>query len=235
MFANRVEAGRLLAQELITFCNDDQAILLALPRGGVVVAYQLSLALHLPLDVLVTRKIGAPGNPEFALGAICETGAIYWNREATSDLPLSTQQRHSAVRAQEQEIARRVGLYRQGRPFPDLTGRTIIVVDDGLATGATFFASVAAIRQKRPRRILGAVPVAPRAAVQEARNLLDQLIVLDVPDPFYSVGNFYSDFTQVDDQEVLQCLRSAREALLAVQPGPTPPPGEAPAVQHDAN
>jgi putative phosphoribosyl transferase len=222
MFVNREEAGRLLAQQLSAFRDDADAILIALPRGGVVVACQMSLSLHLPLDVLVTRKIGAPGNPEYALGAVSETGAVYWNREAVATLGLSERHRQSAVRAQEQEIARRVALYRQSRPFPDLTGHTVILVDDGLATGATFFASVMAIRQKCPRLVLGAIPVAPPSAVQEARMLLDRLIVLDVPDPFYAVGNFYDDFTQVEDREVVQCLHVSREALLAGQTGRKP-------------
>lgn len=161
MFKNREEAGELLVQELAAFRNDSSAILLALPRGGVVVAFQLSLALHLPLDVLITRKIGAPGNPEYALGAVSETGAVYWNREALSGLALTDRDLTAAVHAQQQEVARRVALYRQGRLFPPLKDRTVILVDDGLATGATFFASVATARQAHPRRVIGAVPVGP--------------------------------------------------------------------------
>ncbi|MBI4003008.1 MAG: phosphoribosyltransferase [Nitrospira defluvii] len=214
MFKNREEAGELLAQKLTAFRDDPHAILLALPRGGVVVAYQLSLALHLPLDVLITRKIGAPENPEYALGAVSETGAVYWNREALLGLSLSDRDLKSAVRVQEKEVARRVALYRQGRSFPDLTDRTVILVDDGLATGATFFASVATARQGNPRRVIGALPVGPRTTVQEARSLVDQLIVLRVPEPFYAVGNFYRDFEQVEDREVLQYLNLAEEAFL---------------------
>ena len=214
MFRNREEAGELLAQELIQFRNDPSAILLALPRGGVTVAYQLSLALHLPLDVLITRKIGAPGNPEYALGAVSETGAVYWNREALLGLSLTERQLSAAVQAQQKEVTRRVALYRQGRPFPDLNDRTVILVDDGLATGATFFASVATARQGNPRRVIGAIPVGPRSTVEEARKLVDQLIVLRVPDPFYAVGNFYRDFEQVEDREVLQYLNLAEEAFV---------------------
>ena len=213
MFKNREEAGELLAQELIQFRKDPSAILLALPRGGVAVAYQLSLALHLPLDVLITRKIGAPGNPEYALGAVSETGAVYWNREALLGLSLTERQLSAAVQAQQKEVTRRVALYRQGRPFPDLNDRTVILVDDGLATGATFFASVATARQGNPRRVIGAIPVGPRSTVEEARKLVDQLIVLRVPDPFYAVGNFYRDFEQVEDREVLQYLNLAADAL----------------------
>ena len=214
MFKNREEAGELLAQELIQFRKDPSAILLALPRGGVAVAYRLSLALHLPLDVLITRKIGAPGNPEYALGAVSETGAVYWNREALLGLSLTERQLSAAVQAQQKEVTRRVALYRQGRPFPDLNDRTVILVDDGLATGATFFASVATARQGNPRRVIGAIPVGPRSTVEEARKLVDQLIVLRVPDPFYAVGNFYRDFEQVEDREVLQYLNLAEEAFV---------------------
>lgn len=219
MFRNREEAGELLAQELVAFRNDPDAILLALPRGGVTVGYQLSLALHLPLDVLITRKIGAPGNPEYALGAVSETGAVYWNKEALSGLSLSDRDLATAVQVQQKEVSRRVALYRQGRPFPHLKDRTVIIVDDGLATGATFFASVATVRQAHPRRIIGAVPVGPRSTSEEARRLVDQLVVLRVPEPFYAVGNFYRDFEQVEDREVLQYLNLAEEAYMSRSSG----------------
>jgi len=215
MFKNREEAGELLAQELVAFRNDPDGILLALPRGGVTVAYQLSLALHLPLDVLITRKIGAPGNPEYALGAVSETGAVYWNQDALAGLSLSTRDLAIAVQTRQQEVSRRVTLYRQGRPFPNLKDRTVIIVDDGLATGATFFASVATVRQAHPRRIIGAIPVGPRSTVEQARSLVDQLVVLRVPEPFYAVGNFYRDFEQVEDREVLEYLNLAEEAFIS--------------------
>ena len=232
MFKNREEAGELLAAELVAFRDDPAAILFGLPRGGLVVAYQLSLALHLPLNVLITRKIGAPGNPEYALGAVGETGAVYWNREALLGLTLSQQELASAVRAQEKEVARRVALYRKGRPFPDLTDRTVILVDDGLATGATFFAAVATARQGNPRRVIGAVPVGPRETVQEARKLVDQFVVLRVPEPFHAVGNFYLDFEQVEDGEMLQYLHLAEEAFVtSQQASPNSPQDGQPGVE----
>ncbi len=218
MFANREEAGDLLARELTAFRDDPHAILLALPRGGVVVAYRMSVALHLPLDVLITRKIGVPGNPEYALGAVSETGSVYWNRAALSGLALSERELEASVQSQQQEVARRVALYRKGRAFPDLTDRTVILVDDGLATGATFFASVAGARRHHPRRVIGAIPVGARSSVEEARSLVDQLIVLRVPEPFYAVGNFYRDFEQVEDNEVLEYLNLAGEAFLMGKP-----------------
>lgn len=223
MFKNRKEAGEILALELAEFREDSHAILLALPRGGVVVGYHMSVALHLPLDVVISRKIGAPGNSEYALGAVGENGAVYWNREALAGLSLSERDLTSAVQAQKNEVARRVASYREGRSFPPLNGRTVILVDDGLATGATFFASIAAVRQGNPNRVIGAVPVAPRSTVEEARSLVDRLIVLRVPEPFYAVGNFYQDFEQVEDREVLQCLHLAEEAFLANTQRPLSP------------
>ena len=183
MFKNREEAGELLVQELAAFRNDSSAILLALPRGGVVVAFQLSLALHLPLDVLITRKIGAPGNPEYALGAVSETGAVYWNREALSGLALTDRDLTAAVHAQQQEVARRSPLSARA-PVSPLKDRTVILVDDGLATGATFLRLWQPARQAHPRRVIGAVPVGPRSTVEHARAIVDQLVVLRVPDPF---------------------------------------------------
>jgi putative phosphoribosyl transferase len=220
MFKNRQEAGELLALKLAEFRDDPHAILLALPRGGVVVGYHMSVALHLPLDVVIARKIGAPGNPEYALGAVVENGVVYWNRVTLAGLSLSERELTPSVQAQKREIARRVDLYRKGRSFPQLKDRTVILVDDGLATGATFFASVAAVRQGNPDRVIGAVPVAPRSTVEEARSLVDRLIVLRVAEPFYAVGNFYHDFEQVEDREVLQALGLAEKAF----PADTQPP-----------
>ena len=152
IFKSREEAGRLLSAELRQYRDDPHGLILALPRGGVVVGYQLSLALHLPLDVFITRKIGAPGNPEYAIGAIAETGSHYLNQEAVSSFDLSQYELNRLIHAQENEIARRKDLYRQGRPLPQLTGRTVLLVDDGIATGSTFLASALAIRSLQPRR-----------------------------------------------------------------------------------
>lgn len=217
MFKNREETGELLAEKLAAWRDDPHALLLALPRGGVVVGYRMSLALHLPLDVVITRKIGAPGNPEYAVGAISERGTLYWNRGALSGLSLTERDLDAMVREQRKEIARRVALYRQGKPFPQLQDRTVIVVDDGLATGATFFASVATVREGRPRRVIAAGPVGPRSTVEQVRAIVDELIVLRVPEPFYAVGNFYEQFEQVEDREVLQYLNLAEETYLATR------------------
>ncbi|MEW6246304.1 MAG: phosphoribosyltransferase [Nitrospirota bacterium] len=222
MFHDREEAGRLLAARLTSYRDDPTALILALPRGGVAVGYQMSLALRLPLDVFITRKIGAPDNPEFALGAISETGSLYLNREAVALSALKQEELEKLIRAQQEEIARRQALYRQGRKQPTLTDRTVLLVDDGIATGATFFASLDAIRDLKPRRLIAAVPVGPRETLQEVRRLVDELVVLQAPEPFFAVGSHYADFAQVDDADVIRYLDLAEEALRTHRQGPPP-------------
>ena len=221
MFRNREEAGRMLADKLSRYRNDPTALILALPRGGVAVGYQLSLALHVPLDVFITRKIGAPDNPEYAIGAVAETGSHYLNQEAVSSFGLSRHELERLIHVQEQEIARRKDLYRQGRPLPPLTGRTVLLVDDGIATGSTFLASALAIRGLQPRRLVGVIPVGPPSTIREVRSHVDELVILMTPDPFNAVGNFFVDFTQVEDRDVVEYLNLAEEAMLARMP-PSP-------------
>jgi putative phosphoribosyl transferase len=218
MFRNREEAGRILADELSRYRNDPTALILALPRGGVAVGYQLSLALHVPLDVFITRKIGAPGNPEYAIGAVTESGSHYLNQEAVSSFGLSQHELNRLIQVQEKEIARRRNLYRQGRSLPQLTGRTVLLVDDGIATGSTFLASALAIRGLQPHRLVGVIPVGPPSTIREVRAYVDELLVLMTPDPFETVGHFFMDFTQVEDRDVIQYLNLAEEAMLEHQP-----------------
>ena len=223
MFRNREEAGRILADELSRYRNDPTALILALPRGGVAVGYQLSLALHIPLDVFITRKIGAPDNPEYAIGAVGETGSHYLNQEAINSFGLSRHELERLIHIQEKEIARRRDLYRQGRPLPQLTGRTVLLVDDGIATGSTFMASALAIRSLQPRRLVGVIPVGPPSTIREVRSHVDELVILMTPDPFYAVGNFFTDFTQVEDRDVIQYLNLAEEAMLDHSPSSSTP------------
>jgi putative phosphoribosyl transferase len=218
MFRNREEAGRILADELSRYRNDPTALILALPRGGVAVGYQLSLALHIPLNVFITRKIGAPGNPEYAIGAVTETGSHYLNQEAISSFDLSSHELDRLIHVQEKEIARRKDLYRQGRPLPRLTGRTLFLVDDGIATGSTFTASALAIRSLQPRRLVGVIPVGPPSTIREVRAHVDELVVLMTPDQFETVGSFFMDFSQVEDRDVIQYLNLADEAMLERTP-----------------
>lgn len=213
-FKNREEAGRRLVDRLMRYQEDPAALIVALPRGGVAVGYQLSLGLHLPLDVFITRKLGAPDNPEYALGAVGETGRVYLNHDAMATYGLSQSDVEALVQAQQREIARRRDLYRQDRHLPTLTDRIVILVDDGIATGSTFFISAQSIKQLKPRRLVGAIPVGPMDTIREACTQVDELIVLATPDPFWSVGNHYIDFTQVSDHDVVEYLNLADESLL---------------------
>ncbi len=217
IFRDRTEAGHELAARLIVYRNDPSGLILALPRGGVPVGYEVSLALNLPLDVFITRKLGAPDNPEFAIGAVSETGCIYCNPEALrmmGGFSTASPCFNEMVQAQREEIRRRQGLYRNGRPLPDLKDRTVLLVDDGVATGATFLASVEAIRNLQVHRLVAALPVGPRDTLGEIGKQVDKLIVLATPEPFYAVGNHYLDFRQVSDDEVVRYLTEAAAALV---------------------
>jgi putative phosphoribosyl transferase len=216
MLKNREEAGRLLAERLRQYRDDKRALILALPRGGVAVGYALSVALRLPLDVLITRKLGAPGNPEYALGAVTETGTVYLNpgaREVLATLAATPAYLDQAVRAQREEIARRQALYRGGRPLAALEDKTVLLVDDGIATGATFFASIKALKGHGAKRVVAAVPVGPLDTLREVGARVDELVVLMTPEPFFAVGNHYVDFTQVEDEAVIRYLGEASVAL----------------------
>ncbi len=167
--------------------------------------------------MFITREIGAPGNTH-AIGAVTETGSHYLNQEAISLFDISRHELDRLIHVQVQEIARRKDLYRQGRPLTRLTGRTLLLVDDGIATGSTFMASALAIRSLQPRHLVGVIPVGPPSTIREVRAHVDELVVLMTPDPFYSVGNFFTDFTQVEDRDVIQYLNLADEAMLERTP-----------------
>jgi len=219
IFRDRGHAGLCLAKELNAYRGDPNAVILALPRGGVAVGYEISRTLHLPLDVFITRKLGTPDNPEYAIGAVSETGAIYLNPEAVDAFSLSHDDLEGLIQAQRREIARRQALYRQGRRVPVLADRTVILVDDGIATGSTFFATIEAVTELSPRRLIAAIPVGPRETPARVKSLVDELVVLEVPDRFSAVGEAYQDFTQVEDEQVVMLLKSAQDALYE-QPFP---------------
>ncbi|MGE3151594.1 MAG: phosphoribosyltransferase [Nitrospiraceae bacterium] len=213
LFKDRRDAGRQLAQALQRYRNATQTLVLALPRGGLVVAYEISLALHLPLDVLVTRKLGTPGNPELAMGALSETGYRHLNRDVLDSYNVPARELEEEVHRQQREIARRIERYRQGHALPALAGWTVILVDDGIATGATFYASLAALREMKVGRLVAAVPVGPDRTQEDLRGLVEEVVILYTPASFYGIGQFYADFHQIDDEEVLACLEGARAAL----------------------
>ncbi|MCE7966570.1 MAG: phosphoribosyltransferase [Nitrospira sp. NTP2] len=213
MFRDRRDAGRALAQALSKYKDDPAVIVVALPRGGVVIGYEISLALHLPLDVLVVRKLGTPVNPELAMGALAETGYRYLNEDVIRTYGVTVEQLDAEVRRQEREILRRSDKYRGGRRLPPLKGNTVLVVDDGIATGATLYAALAALRQAEAARLVVAVPVAPPDAARDLRAKVDEVVILQTPAWFFGISQFYERFPQVEDEEVIACLETVREAL----------------------
>jgi predicted phosphoribosyltransferase len=209
-FLDRSEAGRRLAELLGAYRGCPGGLVLAVPRGGVVVGQEISLALRLPLDVFITRKLGAPDNPELAVGALAETGYLHLNREVLDIFPSFARHVEGERRRQEGEIARRRALYRGGRELPSLRGRTVILVDDGVATGATYLASVRALRAGGVGRLVAALPVAPPDTAARIAAAVDDGVIAETPEPFYAVGQQYRSFEQVEDAEVLACLERAR-------------------------
>jgi len=210
-FRNRVEAGRLLAKRLMAYQNHPNALVLALPRGGVPVGFEVAKALQLPLDVFLVRKLGVPGHEELAMGAIASNSEPIFqpNILRQLDLPISTIEQ--VVSRQQLELQRRENLFRADRPPLDLAGKDLIVVDDGLATGSTMLAALQAIRQQIPARIITAIPVASKDALKLISYLSDEVICLLSPEMFYSVGIWYEDFQQTEDREVIDLLQKAKQ------------------------
>lgn len=206
LFRDRHDAGRQLAQQLLHYKEAKDAIVIALPRGGVVVGYDISIALRLPLDVLITRKLGTPSNPELAMGALAETGYRHMNEEVVREYRVRKKELDEEIRRQSSEIDRRIQRYRGGRALPSLKGQTVILVDDGIATGATFFASLGALLKAEAARTVAAVPVAPPRVLAELKMLVDEVVVLHTSEWFFGIGQFYEQFPQVMDDEVIACL-----------------------------
>lgn len=215
MFADRRDAGRQLAARLHAFANEPGLIVLGLPRGGVPVAYEVARALGAPLEVFVVRKLGVPGHEEYAMGAIASGGIRVVNQDAVRELRLSAADLDRVERDERRELERRDRLYRGDRPHADLAGRTVILVDDGLATGSTMLAAVEAARTRHPRRLIVAVPVAPPDTREVIGRAADDCVCVHTPDPFYGVGMWYADFDQTTDDEVQRLL-----AAVAKPPAP---------------
>ncbi len=206
-FRNRLEAGELLGRELARrFGDRDDLLVLALPRGGVPVGFGVARALNAPLDVFIVRKLGVPGHEELAMGAIASGGVRVLNDEVLGYVPVSEQAIEAVTRREEQELARRERAYRGDRPPLDVSGRTVVVVDDGLATGSSMRAAVRALRKMEPRAIIAAVPVAAPSTCVELRAEVDDLVCLRMPEPFEAVGLWYEDFSQTTDEEVHELL-----------------------------
>jgi putative phosphoribosyl transferase len=210
-FRDRAEAGLALAGALSHYAGRDDVVVLALPRGGVPVAYEVAKALGAPLDVFLVRKLGVPGHEELAMGAIASGGVLVLDEGVLRWLGISEEQIQETLARELDELRRREAAYRDGRPLPDLKGKTVILVDDGLATGASMQAAARAVRRYDPARIVIAVPVASRATCDQFRDDVDEVVCAVTPEPFYAVGNWYADFSQTSDEEVRALLERAAE------------------------
>ena len=213
-FQHRTEAGQLLATKLSAFKDRSDLLVLALPRGGVPVGFEVAMALHAPLDVFLVRKLGVPGHEELAFGAIATGGVRVLNEDVVSSLQMSEDQIEAVATREQVELERRERAYRGSRPAPNPSGQTVILVDDGLATGATMLAAARALRQEHPKEIVVGVPVASPQACDEFQPEVDEIVCAVTPEPFYAVGVWYEDFTQTTDEEVHELLdRAARQRV----------------------
>ncbi|HAZ49630.1 MAG TPA: phosphoribosyl transferase [Cyanobacteria bacterium UBA11371] len=206
-FRNRTEAGQQLAKKLSLYANRGDVLVLGLPRGGVPVAYEVAVALNLPLDICLVRKLGAPGNKELAMGAIGMGGVMVLNHDVVESLQVSPEAIAKVVELEEKELERRDRAYRGDRPFGDLQGLAIVLVDDGIATGATLRAAIATLRQQQPASIIVAVPVAPLSTYKELKAEVDEVVSLVTPERFYSISVWYDQFEQTTDEEVRHLLQ----------------------------
>jgi putative phosphoribosyl transferase len=216
-FRDRVEAGRILAHRLTKYA-DQRPIVLGLPRGGVPVAFEVAKALKAPLDVYVVRKLGVPGHEELAMGAIASGDVRVLNKRVIEDLRISEEAIEAETRREQQEVQRRERLYRGDRPPLDVSNRTVVLVDDGIATGSTIKAAIAALKKQKAGRIVVAVPVAPASTIEELKREVDEVICVSTPEFFYAISLWYEEFPQTSDEEVSELLKQAemkKEAAVA--------------------
>jgi predicted phosphoribosyltransferase len=209
LFQDRFEAGRVLASKLSQFANRRDVVVLALPRGGVPVGFEVAKALNAPLDVFVVRKLGLPGHEELAMGAIASGGIRVLNEDLIRGLGIPQEVIDAVAAKEERELERREREYREGRPPIDVRGRTVILVDDGLATGSSMRVAALALRQRQPAKIIVAVPVASAVTCSEFESEVDKVVCAVTPEPFLAVGQWYRDFSQTSDEEVRELLRQA--------------------------
>lgn len=217
-FRDRFQAGRRLAAVLAPYAGRPNLLVLALPRGGVPVGYEVSRALNAPLDIMLVRKLGVPGHEELAMGAIASGGIRVVSEDVVEAFGISERVIATVAANEGEELERRERAYRDDRPAPEIKGRAVILVDDGLATGSTMRAAAAALRAQHPERLIVAVPVAPPETCASLRTEVDDVVCALAPEPFFAVGNWYDDFSQITDREVRQLLRAA-EAAVEVPPG----------------
>ena len=215
MFQDRREAGRVLAAKLTRYVNHPDVLVLGLPRGGVPVAFEVAEALNAPLDVFVVRKLGVPGQEELAMGAIASGNIRVLNNEVVESLGIPPKLIESVAAAEEREVERREHRYRDDRETVSISGKTVLLVDDGLATGSTMRAAILALRERGPARIVVAVPVAASSTCNEFRDQADEIVCAETPKPFYAVGQWYEDFSQIADEEVRELLARAAKPSRA--------------------
>jgi putative phosphoribosyl transferase len=208
-FTDRVDAGKKLARALKDFKG--KGIVLAIPRGGVVVGYEIANALNLPLDVIIPRKIGAPDNSELAIGAVAEDGNAILDKNLISYLDVNPQYIKEETERQKHEISRRLELYRQNAGYPDVKGLDVIIVDDGIATGSTVKAALTSVRNRGAASVTVAVPVGPPSTIEELEKMANRVVCLYTPEFFQAIGQFYSDFSQTQDEEVIELLRENKK------------------------
>lgn len=217
IFANRAEAGRSLAWRLEKYANRNDVVVLGIPRGGVPVAFEVAEALRAPLDVFLIRKLGVPGQEELAFGAIASGGVRVLDPHILRALSIPSRQIESITEQARQELKRREAAYRDDQRLLPVTGKTVILIDDGIATGASLLAGIRALRQLRPAKIVVAVPVAPAPVCEQLAYEADEMICVATPEPFGAVGQFYDDFSQVEDKEVIELLASHQRAESATE------------------
>jgi putative phosphoribosyl transferase len=216
LFRDRAEAGRVLATELTKYADLPHVLVLALPRGGVPVAFEVARALHAPLEVFQVRKLGVPGHEELAMGAVASGGVRVLNEDVVRALRIPDDVIDAVAAREQRELGRREHAYRDDRPTPEVRGRTVLLIDDGLATGSTMRAAIAALRERGPARIVVAVPVGSPHTCEEFGAEADETVCARTPDPFYAVGRWYGDFSQTTDEEVHDLLeRAAKERTQA--------------------
>jgi putative phosphoribosyl transferase len=211
-YRNRTEAGRLLANKLMAYANRTDVLVLGLPRGGVPVAFEVAQALDAPLDVFLVRKLGVPGHEELAMGAIASGGVRVLNQGVVNNLHIPGEVIDAVAADEQQELERRARLYRGDRAPPDVRGRAVILIDDGLATGSTMHAAARALRSQNPAALVVAVPVAAEEACNEFRSEVDEVVCAYTPEPFFAVGLWYEDFAQTSDERVRELLARADRA-----------------------
>ena len=215
LFRNRSTAGQLLAAELMSYASQPDVIVLGLPRGGVPVAAAVARALHAPLDVFVVRKLGTPAQPELAMGAIATGGVRVLNAQVVQGLGIPAEVIEAVTLEERRELQRRELAYRGSYAAPQVRGKTVLLIDDGVATGATMRAAIQALKTQQPARLVVAVPTAAASTCRELRPEVDEFVALMTPEPFYGVGEWYQDFGQTSDEEVAALLARARDDVVA--------------------